>query len=214
VAAVTACLAILIALGTWQLQRREWKRGILDAIAAAEAAPPRPLEGRPPDFTRVVVSGRLLHDRQALVGSSSRQAGLGGQLVVPLVRDGEPPILVDRGWVPADRRRALAQAEGQVTIVGYVRPADRRNWFTPADDPAARRFFVFDPPAIGAALGVPEAAPFVLVALGAPPADGYPAPARTLPRPSNNHLSYAITWYGLAVALLAVAFARILRKPA
>ena len=87
--------------------------------------------------------------------------------------------------------------------------ATQQHWFSAADDPAARQFFTLDPQAIGAAIGQPDVRPFVLVALGAGSGAGaivqhWPDPARHLPRPPNNHLSYAITWYGLAVALLAI----------
>jgi surfeit locus 1 family protein len=57
---------------------------------------------------------------------------------------------------------------------------------------------------IGAAVGEPGLAPFTLIAMGSPTADSYPIPAQTLPRPLNNHLSYVITWYGLAVALVVI----------
>jgi surfeit locus 1 family protein len=100
-----------------------------------------------------------------------------------------------------------------VSVVGFVREADRRDWNSPADDAPGRRFYVFDPAAIGAALGLPAPpAPFGLVALA--PADAgapsLPEAARRLPRPDNRHLGYAITWYGLAASLVAVfaAFAR------
>ncbi len=78
---------------------------------------------------------------------------------------------------------------------------------------AARQFYTLDPKAIGAALGVPDPAPFTLVALGPSTAETYPAPAQHLPRPPNNHLSYAITWYGLAVALVVI-FGRLGSKGA
>jgi surfeit locus 1 family protein len=74
--------------------------------------------------------------------------------------------------------------------------------FSAADDPAARRFYTFDPAAIGAALGLPGTEPFALVALG--PGGALPDPDRRMPRPANNHLGYAITWYGLAAALAGV----------
>ena len=65
-------------------------------------------------------------------------------------------------------------------------------------------FYTLDPRAIGDALGVHNVAPFTLVALGAPAAPDGPVPADTLPRPPNNHLQYAFTWFGLAGALAAV----------
>jgi surfeit locus 1 family protein len=112
--------------------------------------------------------------------------------------------LVDRGWVPDKRPRPIARAEGDVTVEGYVRPSDKPGLFSASDNPATRQFYTLDTSAIGAALGLQHVAPFVLVALGPPPPERYPDPARHLPRPPNNHLSYAITWYGLAIALVVI----------
>jgi surfeit locus 1 family protein len=85
---------------------------------------------------------------------------------------------------------------------------DSPGWFSATDDPFGRRFFTLDPSAIGNAIGLPGIRPFVLVALGSGADDEIvthvPDPARHLPRPPNNHLSYVITWYGLALSLLVI----------
>ena len=85
-----------------------------------------------------------------------------------------------------------------------VRPSDTPGMFSATDSPATRRFYTLDAPTIGKDLGLDRVAPFILVALGPPPPERYPDPARHLPRPPNNHLSYAITWYGLAIALVVI----------
>ena len=153
-------------------------------------------------------TGHLRDDLSASYGAEVRDtpAGtqLGTQLIVPLERDDGIAILVDRGWVPDRRPRPLAQADGDVTIEGYVRPSDTPGMFSATDSPATRQFYTLDAPAIGKALGLDRVAPFILVALGPPPPERYPDPARHLPRPPNNHLSYAITWYGLAIALVVI----------
>ena len=87
-------------------------------------------------------------------------------------------------------------------MVGYVRPADRAGWFSASDNPATRRFYTLDPAAIGAALGLDREAPFTVVALGPP--NELPAPAQDLPRPPNDHFSYALTWFSLSVCLVLV----------
>jgi surfeit locus 1 family protein len=128
---------------------------------------------------------------------------LGTYQIVPLERAGDRAVLVNRGWIPQKRTTPLDEPAGAVAVNGYVRPGDRAGWFSAADDPAARQFYTLDPSAIGAAVNILDLEPFVLVAIGAPGA--YPIPAEHLPRPPNNHLSYAITWYGLAGALLVIS---------
>ncbi|MBU8538920.1 SURF1 family protein [Falsiroseomonas tokyonensis] len=195
-------LAILLALGTWQVQRLQWKTALLADIAAAEAGPARPLADPPQPWSKVSVTGRLDHGREGLLGLEVRGPVLGSHLLVPLQRDGAPPILVDRGWIPLERRGPIDRPEGLVTLEGYVRPGETLGLFAASDDPAGRRFYSFVPDAIGTALGLDRVAPYGLVVLG--PAGGLPDPARTLPRPTNSHLGYAITWYGLALSLLGV----------
>lgn len=211
-------LALLLGLGTWQVQRLHWKTDLLARIAASEAAPPQPLGPAPAPYAKVFVTGRFDHAREALLGIEVRGGAMGAHLLTPLLRDGAPPLLVDRGWVPLERALSIARPEGEVAVTGYVRPADIRDWNSPRDDTARRRFYLLDPAAIGAALGLPATAPFGLVALApdGAPTGVLPAPARSLPRPNNPHLGYAITWYGLAAALVGVfvAFARRRNGPA
>ena len=195
-------LAILLGLGTWQAERLGWKRDILARIAAAEAGPALPLTDPPAAFSKVMVEGRFDHGREALVGLEVRGAALGARLVVPLMRQGVPPLLVDRGWVPVDRAGMVDRPEGLVRVAGWIREAEQAGRFSATDDAAGRRFYTFDPMAIGAALGLPAVAPYALVALGE--RRGLPEPDQVLPRPRNNHLGYAITWYGLAAALTGV----------
>jgi surfeit locus 1 family protein len=202
----TAMLLLLLGLGTWQVRRLHWKEGVLAQIAHAEAAPAKPLQANPEPYTKVQVTGSLRNDLAASFGADVRDtpAGtvLGTQLIVPLVPDNGETILVDRGWVP--NLQSTMPLKGDLTVTGYVHPGDMPGLFSATDSPATREFYTLNPAAIGAALGLHNVAPFILVALGPTPPDGYPDPAKHLPRPPNNHLSYAITWYGLAAALVVI----------
>jgi surfeit locus 1 family protein len=203
-----AMLAVLLGLGTWQVERLHWKQGLMAQIARAEAAPAVQLSAQPEPYSKVQVTGRLRDDLAASYGAEVRDtpAGteLGTQLIVPLECDNGDALLVDRGWVPDKRSLPIARSEGDVTLQGYVRPSDVPGLFSATDNPAARQFYTLDAAAIGAALRLRQVAPFILVALGPAPPERYPDPARHLPRPPNNHLSYAITWYGLAIALVVI----------
>ena len=204
----TVMLAVLLGLGTWQVMRLQWKLGLLAQIARAEAAPAVPLPAAPDPFTKVQATGHLRDDLSASYGAEVRDtpAGteLGTQLIVPLEAHDGDVILIDRGWVPDKRPHPIARAAGDVTVEGYVRPSDKQGMFSATDNPAAREFYTLDASAIGSALGLHRVVSFILVAMGPSPPEHYPDPAHHLPRPPNNHLSYAITWYGLAVALVVI----------
>ena len=159
---------VLCGLGAWQVRRLHWKNDLLARIEASERAPPAPLGAAAEPFSKVVATGRFDHAREALLGVEVRGTTLGAHLLTPLLRPALPPLLVDRGWVPLERNRPLDRPEGEVAATGFVRVADRRDWLSPADDAPGRRFYVFDPEAVGAALG-----------LSAPP--GGPEPRRSLP---------------------------------
>ena len=225
-AAIAASIAfcILIALGVWQLQRREWKAEILEAIDRAENGPAVPLQGVPPPFAKVSVTGTL-GPQTALYGIDVRDNGLGGQpregaqLIGVLQRDGARPVIVDLGWIPAgdgapDPSLGGSTDKGPIAISGYVRAPDRPSWLSAPDDVAARHFYTLDPARIAASLGVKDAEPFTLVAMGKAADPNAPVPAEALPRPPNNHLQYAFTWFGLAAALSAVFVSWVAKRPA
>lgn len=196
---------VLIGLGTWQIHRLHWKLRILAEIARAEAAPPVPLVGRPSRFTKVAATGQLRPDLAARYGAEVRDTSRGEQmgafLIEPLERPGHLPLLVDLGWVPKRPSRPIDQPTGMVTITGYIESGDHHTFLSAPDNPATRRFFTLDPKTIGAALGM-KVEPFLLMAMGPQPPQLWPDPAKHLPRPPNNHLQYALTWYGLAGVLV------------
>jgi surfeit locus 1 family protein len=185
-----------------------WKQTVLRQIDAAERNPPIALPDNPPAFAKVVVAGRFHPELSALYGAEVRETAngpqMGARLIVPLEREGAATILVDRGWVPLKRSAPFDQPTAPVSVQGYLHPPDTASWFSAADDPPARLFYTLDPAKIGSTLGIANVAPFVLVSMGPVDASRWPQPAQVLPRPPNNHLVYAITWYGLAIALLAV----------
>ena len=196
--AAVLMLAILLSLGIWQLERRAWKQTLLDTIAQAEAAPAIAMPAAPQPFAKVRVTGTLRADAWALYGAELRDdkrggSLLGAQLLGILDRPGAAPILVMLGWVPSTEAHPPA---GAVTVDGFIRPTERPGWFAATDSPAQRRFYTLNPGAIA-----PDLAPFTLVALGSP---GIPDPARQLPRPPNDHLGYALTWFSFALILLVI----------
>ncbi|MEI6160352.1 MAG: SURF1 family protein [Roseococcus sp.] len=210
-------LALLLGLGSWQVQRLAWKEGLLAELAAAQARPPIEAPTNPLPFAHVTANGRFRPGAEALLGLEVRGPVLGGSLIAVLDRPGAPPLLVERGWVPLEGGQ-ITRPEGEVTVTGYARFADRRSFLAARDDPAGRRFYSFDPRPIAQSLGVPEALPYALTSvvpapplgpsgLGSTPAPQrgpVPDAAHGFPSPGNPHLGYAITWFGLALAWTAI----------
>jgi surfeit locus 1 family protein len=212
--AAIAGVAVLLGLGTWQMQRLEWKQALIAERDARLAAPVAALpidsaDWRTWDFRRVVVRGRFEHDLEQLLGASKHGERLGHRVLTPLLRPDGSTLLVDRGWVPTDRAdpaaRREGQVEGEVEIAGIARyRADTApGWFTPANQPDDRVWYGYDLDALEAALGL-ELLPIVVEADETPNPGGLPIGGQTIPALSNNHLQYAITWYGLAASLVVI----------
>ena len=82
-----------------------------------------------------------------------------------------------------------------------MRWPERRGWFVPADSPGQNVWFLRDHVAIAAAKGWGEVAPFFIELEAPQPPGGLPRASALKVNLRNEHLQYAITWYGLAVAL-------------
>ncbi len=199
-------VALLVGLGVWQLHRLTWKLAILAEIRAAEARPGIPLSDHPGPYAKVTVAGVLRPDLAALYGdqveTTAQGFAEGGQLIVPLERGAAPPVLVDLGWVPMTDRVPATLPAGPTLLAGYLSPPDHPGFLSAPDDVPGRRFYTLDPARIGAALGLPRVAPFTLIVLGPREPGVYPMPAEHLPHPPNNHLEYALTWFGLAAVVV------------
>lgn len=208
----------LVALGTWQVERRAWK---LDLIARVDARVHAPHAALPPradwprvnaaddEYRRVQATGTFLYDRETLTQATT-SLGAGFWVMTPLrLRDGT--LLVNRGFVPADRRdrasRAAADQPGEVTVAGLIRMTEPKGGFLRSNDPAADRWHSRDVEAIAVARGLADAAPFFLDADARPNPGGLPVGGLTVVSFPNSHLVYALTWYGLALMLAgAVAY--------
>jgi surfeit locus 1 family protein len=215
-------VAILCALGTWQLQRKAWKEDLIATLQRRFAAAPRPLP--PPqewagldradmEFRRVRFTAAFLHDREALVytgGSALRSDanGPGYWVFTPAQLADHALVMVDRGFVPEGRqdpaRRPQGRVEGPVEIVGVLRWPEQPSWFSPAPDITHNLWFVRDPAAIAAAKDLDAVAPFYVEQESPVPAGGWPSPAKLKVDLPNRHAQYVITWYGLAAALACV----------
>ncbi len=206
-------VALMLALGTWQLFRLAEKNAanalrLERANAAAAELPARLDDPAMLDFRRVKVTGVFRHDRELYLNARSLRGNAGYHVLAPLVRDGAPPVLVSRGWVPYERKKPEARSEGQlagtVTVEGILRRDARRGWLMPDNDPVRNEWFWYDLPAMASAAGLSDVAPFYIEATATPVPGGFPLGGQTIVALPSPHLGYAITWYSLAVAFAVI----------
>jgi surfeit locus 1 family protein len=227
-AVALAALVVLLGLGTWQLERKAWKEALIATLDRrlndAPIALPPPFEwpGMTPEnseFTRVRLRVEFSKTGDALVytsGSAIRDdvKGTGYFVFSPARLPGGRQVVVNRGFVPA---RSYPAVVGPLDIVGVLRWRETPSWFVPDHDPAGEVWMVRDPSAMAEFKDWGAVAPFYIEQESPVPPGGLPHPSPLKVQLRNDHLQYAITWYGLA-AVLVVMFAvwsvRRRREPA
>jgi surfeit locus 1 family protein len=216
-AASLVSAAILVGLGAWQLKRLAWKEGLIaEAQSRAHAAPtalapPSAWAALKPadyEYRRVQAKGVYDYAHQELIFGAldeprGRYGGVGYFVMTPLTLPDGQTVIVNRGFAPeALKAEAGKGPRGEVEVVGLMRSSQARNLFTPADDPAHGVFYTRDVEGLARAMGLGAHAPFVIDAEAG--AAELPQGGETRITFVNNHLGYALTWFGLAAALAGV----------
>ena len=217
-AALLLVLALLFAgLGAWQVERRAWKLRLIAAVERRVHAPPaaapgptawRAVSADATAYAHVRVRGVLLNDRATLVQAVT-EFGAGYWLVTPLRTDAGWTVLVNRGFVPPERRRTVGPG-GAVTVTGLLRITEPKGGFLRSNDAASNRWYSRDVAAIARSRGLADAAPYFIDADATPNPGGYPVGGLTVIAFHNSHLVYALTWFTLAA--LSIAGLVLLRR--
>jgi surfeit locus 1 family protein len=220
-----AGLATLTGLGTWQLQRLAWKTELIATVEARVNAGPIPLpvpvewarldldalEYRPVTATGAFDHAHEFHVFTHLPEPRGPHRGAGYWIITPLLLESGGTVLVNRGFVPRDFKdpatRAAGQVAGPLTVTGLVRAPERQQAFVPDNDRERNIWFFRDVAAMAAAAGRPDAAPFLIDERANAVPGGLPQAGETRLRFANDHLQYALTWYGLVLCLGGVYIA-------
>lgn len=230
--ATLVAFAILVSLGAWQLQRLQWKEALVaqvDARLDSQPIPAPPPEEWPGldlaavEYQPVTVTGTFADRQEVYVTFTQTRpkgpyGGLGYLVMTPLLTADGWTVYVNRGFVPEDRRypnqRPEGNIDGSVIVTGLLRRPVERPWYVPSDGISDNVWFSRDPLLFAEAYGAPSGiiAPYIIDALYDPNLPGgLPQGGTTVVEFPNNHLGYAITWFGLALALVGVfaAYARM-----
>ncbi len=217
-----------VALGVWQLERRAWKLDLIERVEsrihAPATDPPGPaqwssISAARDEYRHVAVSGRFLHGADTRVQAVTA-IGAGHWLLTPLQRRDGSIVLVNRGFVPPDWTPPPAResaATPEIRVTGLLRLTEPDGGFLRSNDPAAGRWYSRDVQAIAAVHGLRRVAPYFIdaddrrdAAAGVAEVSG-PAGGLTVVRFRNHHLQYALTWFALALMVVAAVW-RVLRE--
>ncbi|USQ94559.1 SURF1 family protein [Caulobacter sp. RL271] len=205
-----AFTVVFVLLGAWQVQRRAWKLDLIVRVEQRLHAAPTPTPGpdawpaisRDDAYRRVRLTGVFDHDAETLVQAVTDK-GPGFWVLTPLKTDRGFTVLVNRGFVPTERKAAATRSAGDVagpvTVVGLLRVTEPHGGFLRQNQPGQGRWYSRDVQAIAAAHHLSTVAPYFVDADASPNPGGWPLGGLTVVRFPNSHLIYALTWFGLAL---------------
>ncbi len=226
--AILVALAILLSLGTWQVERLHWKEGLLADIAERRAAGPVSLadieaitaKGGDIEYRRVSLSGTFDHAKERhFFATFEGQTGF--YVYTPMTLADGRILFVNRGFVPYEMKEPAKRQAGEVTgvqtVTGYARTklAEKPSSMVPDNDLAKNIFYWKDLDTMASTTGLDatKIVPFFVdVDASVSSPGGWPKGGVTQFDLPNSHLQYAVTWYGLAGALVAVVIGAVLRR--
>lgn len=208
---MVALIAALVSLGVWQIERLSWKEALIARVdqrvhAEPVAAPARAdwekINRATDEYRHVTAKGTLDNSKETLIYASTT-LGPGYWVITPLNLDDGTSILINRGFVPTEKRDPATRSEGQVstpvTITGLLRITEPKGTLIKSNDPANERWYSRDVAAIAEQRNVANVAPFFIDADVTQNPGGLPVGGLTQIAFPNNHLVYAITWFVLAI---------------
>ncbi|KAL2866029.1 cytochrome oxidase assembly protein SHY1 [Aspergillus lucknowensis] len=221
---------ISFALGTWQIQRLDWKTNLIAKYEDRLVKDPLPLPPRIDpsvvsefDYRRVYATGRFRHDQEMLIGPRMREGQDGFIVVTPLEREEGSTVLVNRGWIARKMMDQKDRAEeglprGAVTVEGLIREPWKKNMFTPENKPHEGKFYFPDVEQMAELTGsqpvwIEQTMVSDLLESMDREAKGIPIGRAAEVNLRNNHSQYIFTWYGLSLATSIMLWMIVRKRP-
>lgn len=206
-------ILVMIGLSVWQVQRLQWKEALIAERTERTTADPIPLppagtDLAPLEFRRVTVTGTFDHAHELYLAARSQNGNIGYWIMTPLKLNSGENVLIERGWVPEEKKlpetREAGQLGGTVTLNGIIRLPQVKTYFQPENEPARNVWFYIDPAQMAGAAGVPARTDLYLDAEKTDIPGNYPLGGQARIELPNDHLQYAVTWALLALSLAGV----------
>ena len=206
-------ILVMIGLSIWQVQRLHWKEGLIAerterTTAAPIDLPPAGTDLGDLEFRRVTVTGTFDHAHEFYLAARSQNGNVGYWIGTPLKTATGETVLINRGWVPEEKKRPetrqAGEVAGSVTLNAVIRRPQVKGTFQPENEPEKNVWFYIDPAQMAQSAGLPIRTDLYLDADATPNPGGFPIGGQTRINLPNDHLQYAITWALLALSLAAV----------
>jgi surfeit locus 1 family protein len=224
---VVAVVAVMVALGFWQLRRRDTVREDNARVRARLAQPAQPIEQVLPSggdpgrvtYRRVRLAGRYDRVSELLVSNRSYRGQPGSHVLTPLVLSDGRAVVVDRGWIPLnlsgpEEENTRPPVLRPVEVVGVLFPSERKGAFGPAIPPTGRLTTIarIDVARIAKQVDHPLVPLYLRLESQTPPQSGdLPVPPALPDLGEGQHLSYAVQWFIFAT-IAAVTYVVLLRR--
>ena len=196
----------LIALGTWQIQRLQWKLDLIEAVEARAfgepvAAPKGDVSAEDHAYLRIAVDGTYRHDLTREVKAIT-ELGSGRWVMTPL-RTSKSHIWINRGFVPTGSAPDdWTRPSGRAEVSGLLRITEPDGTLLEKNVPDEARWYSRDVATLSEAAGLEGFAPYFIDADHTGEPAGWPRGGLTVVKFRNPHLAYALTWYAMAALFL------------
>lgn len=216
-----AMLVCLLLLGNWQVDRLVWKLSLIEKIETRASMPPASLPDGTVDmdeleYMSVSILGSFNNDQEMTMYSIGPNGAPGYDLYTPFMASNGSVIIINRGWVPEQIKSQSSRPEslafGEVTVAGLLRKPWAKLWYGPENEPNNNNWFYGNIEGMSKAKNLQNIFPMYLYAAENAERDDYPIAGRTEFNIVNNHLDYALTWFGLAIVLVGIYFIAHIKK--
>ena len=209
-------LIILVSLGTWQVKRLIWKNDLISFYLKQSTNNIINLHkenfvSEEIEYRKVRLTGKFLNKKEVHITGKTYEGNAGFHVVTPFLMQNGNYVLVNRGWVSENYKEAKSRSfsliNEETSVIGLIRYPQKKGYFVPENEPDNGFWFTIKPTEIKKHLKIDKETfiiKFYVDALRQEKKINLPIGIKGKINIRNQHLSYAITWYSLAIVLMII----------